>query len=428
VSHASEDNAFAEWLTLKLTAEGYKVWCDRFKLLGGESYPKDIDLAIKNQTFRLLALMSKSSVHKENPRKERTLALNISKERQVDFVIPLNLDGLKATDLDWMTSDIIFIPFHGSWFLGLQALLKKLGQIEAPRTAVNGRAAVRDWFAQENPILRKTEEVWSNLVPIVEIPKYIYRYDVPSEIDSDQLLMRWPFYLQDATTAWSFQPAGEPISRSLERLGKVEWARENVVNGMRATDLVSATIRRSVEYLCLKRGLVRSPDRRHLYFNPGLIENDHLRTAKPVETRSYVKSVGLRRYRTIADGVEKKETSQYHLSPQFKPFFGRFGQSVLAMRIYVFWTDTLGKPRSAKKAFRLRRKLARTWYNKDWFMRQKAVLGFLANWEDECTVVATPDGSLKIQTATLQTTSPVSINEPALEAYATDVGHRTRVV
>ena len=51
ISYASENGILAEWLTLRLTAEGYKVWCDRTKLLGGESYPLDIDKAIKESTF-----------------------------------------------------------------------------------------------------------------------------------------------------------------------------------------------------------------------------------------------------------------------------------------------------------------------------------------------------------------------------------------
>ena len=42
VSYATEDAPLAEWFTRKLTAEGYSVCCDRFKLLGGESYPRDI--------------------------------------------------------------------------------------------------------------------------------------------------------------------------------------------------------------------------------------------------------------------------------------------------------------------------------------------------------------------------------------------------
>src|ERR1051325_8753309 len=85
ISYAIEDQALARWLTLKLTAEGYLVWCDQFKLLGGESYPKDIDHALKEQTFRVLALLSRSSLHKPNPRKERTLALNIARERNCEF-------------------------------------------------------------------------------------------------------------------------------------------------------------------------------------------------------------------------------------------------------------------------------------------------------------------------------------------------------
>lgn len=52
LSYATEDWPLAEWLTRRLTAEGYRVWCDRFKLLGGESYPKDIDMALEHETFR----------------------------------------------------------------------------------------------------------------------------------------------------------------------------------------------------------------------------------------------------------------------------------------------------------------------------------------------------------------------------------------
>lgn len=78
LSYATEDWPLAEWLTRRLTAEGYRVWCDRFKLLGGESYPKDIDIALEHETFRVLALLSRSSLHKDNPRRERTKALNLA--------------------------------------------------------------------------------------------------------------------------------------------------------------------------------------------------------------------------------------------------------------------------------------------------------------------------------------------------------------
>ena len=134
INYATEDWALAEWLTRKLTAEGYRVWCDRFMLLGGESYPREIDEAIKNRTFRMLSLLSRASLTKPNPLKERTLALNIARERGIDFVIPLNVDGLRPTELDWMSSDLTFIPFSHGWAAGLRQLLAKLRSIDTPRS------------------------------------------------------------------------------------------------------------------------------------------------------------------------------------------------------------------------------------------------------------------------------------------------------
>jgi len=106
ISYATEDIALAEWLTYRLTAAGYRVWCDRIKLLGGESYPEDIDNAIKNRTFRFLGLVSHASLRKPNPRKERTTAHNIARERQVDYhSIESRAEGHR-TRLDDIGSDI----------------------------------------------------------------------------------------------------------------------------------------------------------------------------------------------------------------------------------------------------------------------------------------------------------------------------------
>ncbi len=130
-----------EWLTLRFTAEGYNVWCDRIKLLGGESYPKDIDAAIKWRTFRFLTVLSHRSIKKPNPLKERTLALNLARERKENFVVPINLDGISPTALDWMVSDLTFISFHLGWADGLAQLLKMLEATNAPKELSEGRSA-----------------------------------------------------------------------------------------------------------------------------------------------------------------------------------------------------------------------------------------------------------------------------------------------
>src|SRR5688572_10771137 len=132
VSYAWENAALADWLVRKLTALGYRVWCDRFKLLGGERWPRDIDRAIKTRTFRMLALISKFSLEKENPSKERQLALAIGKERQEDFLIPLNVDGRSATEVGWQLTDLTWVPFE-NWADGLTQLLGVLEKAGTPR-------------------------------------------------------------------------------------------------------------------------------------------------------------------------------------------------------------------------------------------------------------------------------------------------------
>ena len=172
VSYAWEDIAFVEWLVYKLTALGYKVWCDRIKIFGGEPYPKDIDEAIKSRTHRFLAVMSKHSVDKPNPRKERTTAHNISKDRKINFIIPLNI-GLKPTDFDWMSSDLSYVDFTCNWAKGLVSLLKALRKAETPCPIEKGRDLVSNSIIAEEIIRNEPETIYSNFLNIKKIPEAV---------------------------------------------------------------------------------------------------------------------------------------------------------------------------------------------------------------------------------------------------------------
>src|SRR5690606_22499892 len=123
ISYAYEDEVFARWLARKLAFHGYGVWFDQIKLLGGESWVEEVGVAIKERSARVLALLSKDSISKDHPRKERTMAQAVGKKLEInDFLIPLNLDG---TEPDWKVSDISWISFRESWAHGLRRLLKK---------------------------------------------------------------------------------------------------------------------------------------------------------------------------------------------------------------------------------------------------------------------------------------------------------------
>src|ERR1700751_5068241 len=100
LSHANpEDNEFTLWLALQLANEGYRVWCDLTKLLGGEVFWDNIEEAIKTRAVKVLYVLSRVSNAKDGPLKELHFAQGIAKKEKLkDFVIPLHIDDLPHGD------------------------------------------------------------------------------------------------------------------------------------------------------------------------------------------------------------------------------------------------------------------------------------------------------------------------------------------
>src|SRR6266550_6596047 len=206
VNYATEDSVFVDWLCLRLLNEGYRVWCDRLKLLGGESYPNDIDDAISNRTARFVSVLSEDSIHKPNPLKERTLALQLARQRNEPFVIPLNLHGLSPAYLGWMQSDLTFIPFT-NWKEGLAQLFKNLERSNVPKQ--DAGVSVSALLNHETCAKVESETLWSNLVIVKRLPTTIYRFEHEigmKEADARSANRIWPHYRENASVCWSFEP------------------------------------------------------------------------------------------------------------------------------------------------------------------------------------------------------------------------------
>ncbi len=290
ISYAWEDGALAEWLTLKLIALGFKVWCDRIKLLGGESYPRDIDDAIKTRTFRMIALLSRHSIQKPNPVKERTLALSLARERKEDFLVPLNVDGLSPTALDWMISDLTFIPF-GSWSDGLSALLRKLDAIGAPCANSNGAGSVRAWLDLGLGVRDQPERLWSNLIPIT-LPETVRRLTLRTEGGG-----AWPTsvgsYLESERVMWSF---AEPATMRFSNVEEILWRVDGRThNGATARDIITRLVNDQLDALCASRGLCRAPNG-DWYFTPRSVPSGVLRFINYKGRSTHTKVVGERKF------------------------------------------------------------------------------------------------------------------------------------
>jgi hypothetical protein len=393
ISYATEDGDLAEWLAVRLTAEGYKVWCDRTHLLGGESYPGDIDRAIKDYSFRLVALLSRASLQKPNPRKERTLALNIARERKIDFLIPLNVAGLSATELDWMTSDLTFIPFQQDWAAGFAQLLKKLDSIEAPRDICAGRNRLCDWIAIQAKAVRRQETLRANLLPVLELPKVLHKFAIKERVIFPKLSEHWPFFHPtDSDFVWAFDPPHTDLGVPVQKLTSIAWQDIPDYDGLQTHDLSLSILRKAITVICLQRGMKLAPKAGFTFFPDGLLERNHLRFTTYDGRKSFVSAVGERTFRK----GDQREKVKYHLAPIFRLTSTDFPELAVRVIIRLHLTDINGYPLEGSKVISRRKRICKNWWNHEWISRILAVVEWLGEGQKECEVLRTANGSFRI--------------------------------
>jgi hypothetical protein len=81
LSHAApEDNEFTRWLAGKLSLSGYSIWFDLDRLKGGDYFWNKIEDAIRNQSIRMIAIVSEASHNKDGVRNEWDLGATIEKQ------------------------------------------------------------------------------------------------------------------------------------------------------------------------------------------------------------------------------------------------------------------------------------------------------------------------------------------------------------
>lgn len=414
ISYATENRTFAEWLALRLTAEGYKVWCDRTHLLGGESYPDDIDDAIKNRTFRLLALLSHASLHKANPKKERTSALSIARERGIDFLIPLNVDGLSPAELDWMTSDLTFISFHPSWTTGLAQLLKKLEAIGTPRGVEAARGRVCNWMDVNAQATIRDERLWANVLPVIEVPAGLYKFELQEKLIIPKIAERWAFFNPaDSQVVWALTPPAEELSLPIRRIMTLSWRDVPDVDGLRTEDLSLAILRKAIMVKCLERGMKLAPKSGLLYYPQGLLPEDHLRFTSYEGKKTYVSAIGERTFRSRGE----REINRYHLSAQFR-LTREIGQLAVRVSIHLHLVDLNGYPLEGSKVISRRKRICRDWWNHQWISRFMAVVEWLCNGDEDYEIMSSPQGSFRIASKPVTLTTNRGIDESQIEPTA----------
>jgi len=186
LSHANpEDNECTRWLSLQLARQGYPVWCDLTRLLGGEDFWSDVEVAIRQGTAKFLYVLSRNSNEKHGPLQELSVARSVALQKGLrDFIIPLRIDDLPYQDINIQLNRLNAIDFSTSWAAGLKRLLEKLELDGVPKDPRFSPSSVAYWWSEGgNPgksILHCAEVYRSNWFPIEQLPEIAYLHSVPT--------------------------------------------------------------------------------------------------------------------------------------------------------------------------------------------------------------------------------------------------------
>jgi hypothetical protein len=418
VSFSPQDHALADWLTRRLTAEGYQVWCERFRLLGGENYPQNVDEAIREHAFRVIALYSRASLREPEVMRQRNLALAISEERHSDFLIPLNIDGVTPNLLDRVTASLNFIPFEINWATGLRQLLKKLESVGCPKVLTSGKRAAVEVYVENDVLLERTEYLVTNCLEVLQIPDTIRLFTpqikIPG-IEWNQLQLRWANRRVNPYAFLSFcHPPRVTVDQyKLKSTAMFAWRNVAEIEGINSRNLVAELIRQSLETRCQEKGLQYCPQTRWHYFPPGLTKNNRLPYKLPTGVRNHVGTGGKRKY------WQPSGTSyyKYSLAPAFWVAQDLFDDFVVLIRLRVRLTDANGQLMSKPRAVSRRKRLCKDWWNDNWLTRTLAICQYVAGG-DKIVMGSRAEEQIVVSATPLVLNAPCGINESTLGELA----------
>ncbi|MEK6371250.1 MAG: toll/interleukin-1 receptor domain-containing protein [Acidobacteriota bacterium] len=454
ISHANpEDNEFARWLALRLAAEGYGVWCDLTKLLGGEAFWSDIETAIRTRSAKVVYVLSTTSNQKAGPLAELQVAQNVARDESIqDFVIPVAIDALPARQANIALARINAISFRDSWAAGVAQLLKKLEQDDVPQHPDFSASAVAAWWREQYGadagVRDVPEDYISNVVAIDQLPETIFVHRLrgrarpttavaaassplfpdgtfaasPAEQDAFLFPELWSMKFASARSGSrliSFAGTDDLFSGDEDFLVEsislplatylADGSPEDGFTPVHARNHVTDLLRVGWERVAKTRGLWRykmATKHGAMYFPLAATRHGKI---------DYVNINGKRTYRKVV-GEKKRPKRYWHFAVSARPLLAP--SPVFALRLHVTFSDnghTIWD--SPSKLHSARRSQCKNWWNEQWRDRMLATLQYLANGATTIVVPLSSTQRVQVDPAPIRFQSPVSFVDPNTEEF-----------
>ena len=438
ISHANpEDNTFARWLSLKLASEGYRVWCDLTRLLGGEDFWADIEVALRDHAIKLVYVLSRDSNRKPGTLQELQVGQTVARaENLKDFVIPLRLDDLPFSDINIQLARLNAIDLREGWSQGLRSLLEKLELDGVEKDSRFSPRGVASWWemqgATHSNIEDEVDEYISNWLPIQQMPDSVYIHFVPRRRSwsGRRETLPYPAY-QRADSLVSFA-ANEDLNENTPTQASIYDSSRIplgdfvdgiddpvIVERQEAQNIVVNLLRQAWENLVDSRGMsTHGMANRSIaaFLEEGFVQGNRVSVPRGLGGSNRRALVG---YRTLPSVDEKEERRRYwHFAVQSWPTLRPFAAYKLTPRL--LFSDDGRTILSGNRVHAMRRRESRNWWNPEWRDRTLGLVNWLANGEQWIEVELGSDVVPKVAARPILFASPVTYLEPTVQESSND--------
>lgn len=417
ISHANpQDNEVTLWLASRLAAAGYEVWSDLTKLIGGELFWSDIEVAIREHSAKFVSLVSKSSVAKPGFLDELSVATAAERTAKLgDFVIPCRVDDFDFASLPALMHRKNVIDLTNGWHIGLGKLLEKLTRDNVPRRASVSTDQLSRWSREflnvDANLKREQEVVLSNWLPLRAWPASVRIAIRDAKTPLARETWPWPVAPTIDLGIASFAPARElipaagPVPKVIREvpfetfLADDDMARGGL-NGYDARRIVADLIRQAWDRFCKRRGLMAAElsNGRLCWYWP-LREDGSVSVA-------YVDLDGQRRKKRLMGRSDKRRV-YWHYAIESCPVLAEPSRVVLVSHV-VFTEDGSTPLQSSARAHQLRRSFCKNWWQWQWRELLLASIARLKGDEDILELPVASDAAIALSTELLRFAAPVS--------------------
>jgi len=406
IDHVAWDHAFAAWLFSRLSAAGYSVWCRGLAPLAGEHAHESIRVIVKQRAARYVPVFSSRSLANSDLRSRTAIAA-----AEEGRVVPCWLDGLTSDAFDSATGKLVPARFDSGWARGLRELTRQLeaDAVARPLDAGRGRRIALEAYQAEPLVRQRSERVYANVFR-ARVPLSVRVYQMVSgDGGFDPTLgQRWAHVRRgDLVFSFAEAPGDVPVRKWRE----YAWPSYSERFRVDSVDLVKMLAKRSLFVACYQAGFEWCLERRTFYLG----ESKRVRHAyQDVDGRyTHVSFTG---ERSFGSG-EHLSKFRYQLGPVFRIDVDDDNSVTVRVAFYVRVTDEEGKPLGVTKIPSRRKRVTKSWWNRQWLQRTLGVMQLIAGEAGIDGEIAVGQGreAVKVKVEPLSWECPVSINVEALD-------------